>query len=262
MAGTGADMPTRDDDGEPRRRRWRLDPWFWDLRASHWVTIFLTICLLFVGIAQFMTYRQQAAIMSRQLTEMQSEQRPWIYADFSPGDKLSWSPSGGLSIPITFIFHNTGHLPAHFVSPVFETHTWRQLLESGGLRSNQQRTCQDGMNRFESIKQRGGTVFPGQNQPFHIEADIPKDEWTRYQADGVGQPILVYGCFVYKRGYGVPLGATGFAVTIVRVKDQSPAIDAALPSDPTHIPAAELRITQWPEGSAWQLSEIDLSAAD
>lgn len=40
---------------------------FWDLKASHWVEVFLTIVLICVGLLQYRVYTRQAGIMDKQV---------------------------------------------------------------------------------------------------------------------------------------------------------------------------------------------------
>jgi hypothetical protein len=77
--------------------------------ATWWIAA-ATFIAAGVGFAQWW-------ILSGTLDEMRDEQRPWVYADVSIGGPIFRNQSGGFTIPLTFIFHNTGHLPALYVSP-------------------------------------------------------------------------------------------------------------------------------------------------
>src|ERR1700719_2221947 len=46
--------------------RYRPKKPFWDMRASHWVQIILTVALIGVGVSQLWVYRRQAGIMDTQ----------------------------------------------------------------------------------------------------------------------------------------------------------------------------------------------------
>jgi hypothetical protein len=62
MTKLGTDEPNPHDPTKPPQCDRQPEPW-WDFKASHWVTAFLTGALVFVGILQYSVYSRQAGIM-------------------------------------------------------------------------------------------------------------------------------------------------------------------------------------------------------
>src|SRR5208283_1394810 len=80
--------------------------------ATIWIALF-TLASVGVGLFQW-------AVLSGTLAEMRNEQRPWVYADLAVGGQVYQNQSGGLTFPIKFTFHNTGHLPGSSLFQVGE----------------------------------------------------------------------------------------------------------------------------------------------
>jgi hypothetical protein len=59
--------PQREKNDKPPNRYWQPIESFWDMKASHWVEVFLTVALIFVGVSQLIVYSHQASIMRGQL---------------------------------------------------------------------------------------------------------------------------------------------------------------------------------------------------
>jgi hypothetical protein len=115
MSAEGGEQPQSHKSDKPPRSKWRASESFFDLKLSHWIAILLTAALVYVGTSQLLVYRRQAKIMGTQaniatdqLSEMRAEQRPWVYADITPGKQIFWNQSGGLTFSIRFTLHNTG----------------------------------------------------------------------------------------------------------------------------------------------------------
>jgi hypothetical protein len=60
------ESPTEQKSKKPPAREWYARKPFWDLRASHWAEILLTVALLGVGGSQLYVYWRQAGIMDKQ----------------------------------------------------------------------------------------------------------------------------------------------------------------------------------------------------
>jgi len=208
-----------------------------------WAAAFVGACAIFQS--------SRDSESQRKLTF--EEQRPWIYAVFSPSDRIFWNQSGGLTIPVTFVLRNTGKIPAQFVEVVAEAHTSPHFYKSGGfdIAAEQSRACKSAMDHFDPSHNSEASVFPGMILPIGINPGIPKEEWTDYSQNGFGPGLFIYGCIVYQVSKGEPLGTTGFAFTIDRIDQSRPGV-FALPSDPTLVPQNELSIHLWPDGSLWQ----------
>jgi hypothetical protein len=65
--------PARHHEEKPPKRHWHAAEPFFDLKLSHWVEIFLTLGLVFVGVCQLVVYAHQAGVMRGQLDEMKSQ---------------------------------------------------------------------------------------------------------------------------------------------------------------------------------------------
>src|ERR1700733_10039811 len=79
------EQPQGQETQKPPKRYWEAKEQFFDLKASHWVQIVLTIVLGCIAYAQYTVYSRQAGIMDeqtniskRQLGLTEIVQRPWI----------------------------------------------------------------------------------------------------------------------------------------------------------------------------------------
>lgn len=213
-----------------------------------------TVLILLVNGAYTYYARKQWYVMSGQLAEMRAEQRPWVYANIGVGGKIFRNISGGYTIPVAFILHNTGRAPAQLVSLVFAANTMPYLHRAGKLMvlSDERRVCAKGEKNFHATNKTGATVFPGEKLPSGINPGIPSSKWSPFVRDGFGPAILIYGCIIYQRPGNVPLGVTGFAITVDRAKPDHPGAVFALPADPTSVPVTQLRMDGWPQAAAWE----------
>jgi hypothetical protein len=66
MSSAGEEKPDEQPSKKPPKHHWNATEPLFDLRASHWVEIFLTIALFGVGVAQLVVYQRQAGIMETQ----------------------------------------------------------------------------------------------------------------------------------------------------------------------------------------------------
>jgi hypothetical protein len=225
---------------------------FWDITGvvGLWLAAAVGVTAVWVGTHDA---GQQRDVMRGQLEEMRDEQRPWIYVDIVPGGKIYWNQSGGLSFPVNFIYHNTGHLPGQFVFPQFEAHTGRYFYIPGNdLVSVQKRVCNEAVANFRGANGLGVTVFPGQqNVGSGLLIGISRDEWMNdIIKPDFGSTVRVYGCITYERPNKI-IGSTGFAFMIDRIKPGNATDVFVLPGDPTQIPAEQLHISPWIEGGVW-----------
>jgi hypothetical protein len=68
MSDIGGGTPSDQEGGEPPRRHWKAAEPFFDLKFSHWIEILLTVGLVGIGLGQIVIYSRQAAIMDKQVT--------------------------------------------------------------------------------------------------------------------------------------------------------------------------------------------------
>ena len=66
MSVAGAPTPIEQKRKKPPRHKWYAGESFWNLRASHWAEILLTLALLTVGASRLYVYQRQAGIMNTQ----------------------------------------------------------------------------------------------------------------------------------------------------------------------------------------------------
>jgi hypothetical protein len=230
---------------------------FWDFKASHWATAILTAIIAIVGFLQFSVYTRQAKIMevqtkiaSRQVELMQTDTRPWVYADLRSGGAIYRNQSGGLTIPIIFTLHNTGHLPALYVSPDIEGYLdgTDGKVGSQTARERQQKRCNSPLQQPAASDQIGVAVFPGQVVPFGINIGITEteiDNVKRFVLDKTGKEDSFLGpwgtgCIRYRSPNG-EFHQTGAAFTILMIKPGQ-AGQFALPIDPTGIDPRNIMI--------------------
>lgn len=197
--------------------------------------------------------KHQLHVMQDQLTEMQSEQRPWIYADIGPGGKIFRDQSGGLTFQIAFRFHNTGRLPAMYVSPDIEGYLSGEggVIGSRIIRERQQKRCGPPLQQPDTTDQIGVTIFPGQSVLLGSAIGITRDEIdeiVKLEQDKIDKVIFPWGtgCIRYRSPDGA-FHQTGVAFTINMLKPGNESA-RALPIDPTSIDPKSLVIEPWIEG--------------
>jgi hypothetical protein len=217
----------------------------------------LTVAVLIVGGLQYITFDLQLKVMQGQLNEMKDEQRPWIYADFSSGGPIYRNQSGGLTFSIGFVFHNTGHLPATYISPDVEAYLSGAdgKVGSSSARERQKRRCDKPIQQPEASDQIGTTAFPGQNVPFGAAVGISAEEIEATKREAwlktTGKELeflfpWVVGCIRYRSPDGEP-HQTGIAFTIGMTKPGN-FMSFALPLDPTGVDPGRIAIMPWIEG--------------
>jgi hypothetical protein len=181
------EQPQAEETKKPPKGAWEAKESFFDLKASHWVQIALTVVLGCIAYAQYSVYNRQAGIMDkqaiiaeRQVRLTESDQRPWVYSDPIGGTIISKplafdSVNGGL-IQISYALKNTGKSPA--------LHTvWRSKLFAISMTkfvdeefSEQQSALCDPL-RTKSQGLLDVTIFAGDKLPFQgWENGLPKKD--------------------------------------------------------------------------------------
>lgn len=234
---------------------WNPINWNWTAVATCVIAIF-TILIWCVGINQWRTFQGQLNVLQGQLAEMQSEQRPWIYADIGPGGRIFSNQSGGLTFPVAFKFHNTGHLPAMYVSPDIDGYLSGEggVVGSLTVRDRQRKRCGLPLQQPSASDQIGVTVFPGQSVLFGTGIGITADEIgeVRKLEQKMGMVSDFFpspwgtGCIRYRSPDGA-FHQTGVAFTISMAKPGNEGT-FVLSIDPTSIDPQNLIIQRWIEG--------------
>ena len=104
---------------KPRGRNKNAWAHSFDLKASHWVEIFLTAALLCVGSTQAFIYWRQAGIMkeqadisARQVDLMQIDERPWVTLQSTELRSTLKIKDKTVSLWLGYKLKNLGHSPA------------------------------------------------------------------------------------------------------------------------------------------------------
>ena len=195
--------------GKPAERRER----FWDLKASHWVSVFLTIVLIGVGYLQYRVYNQQYTIM-------EIDQRPWITITGMSADWPIKDKRGTLFQRIDTQLKNYGKSTAHTLLD------GTLLINPDNVWKRQPQICQDVRARAERGDwQLKWALFPTAKSPYAIQ--------KKYIEDPVSGPYTpwVVGCIAYQStaDKNDPVHTTPFAAYL-SVEDPANVIDDAAPN--------------------------------
>jgi hypothetical protein len=154
-----------------------------------------------------------------QVAQMQTDQRPWVFAtDIEPGGRVVLA-DGRYAIPLKFSIKNTGHLPAFFVVPK----TAAAILAVGestlALRN-------DVCDRFRRTNSRnaGDTIFADQviTHGGFTSDDYPTVDKSTWDSLGGSKLIVVYGCIDYQFPAKPGHHQSRFSFVVGRSKDQGP----------------------------------------
>jgi hypothetical protein len=204
------------------------------------------LAAILAGVAAYVFWCQLGA-MQDQLDEMRAEQRPWVYAEAaSPDGPFYRNQSGGFTLDVGFTLHNTGHLPALYVSPDIDGYL---PFGKESPRDWQRRHCAPKLEQPKAMgDQIGVTVFPGQTvhsgrgagfKPEEIDA--LKRKWRKNAHKEMDHFIAwVVGCIRYRAPDG-SFHQTGVAYQVGRGGD-------VLPPDPTGVPTSEITLDPWIAG--------------
>jgi hypothetical protein len=176
-----------------------------------------------------------------QLTEMQSEQRPWVYAETPVFLKpITQNVNGVWEMRIEFTIHNTGHLPAMNVTPVAESPV--PTFNSGDIIAEYQHgNCIDKGPDYSAIT--GDTIFPGQTVKRAITIGIwPRDIVAAIAHIHHVDPWII-GCFEYRLPNSPVPHFTRFAYI---VSDSIDPRGSNIPADPSVIPVERLHVEPFP----------------
>lgn len=191
-------------------------------RKEPFISLAALATIIYAGFAY-----NQWQVMRGQLDEMRVEQRPWVYADITPGDAVFRNQSGGLTFVIAFTVHNTGHLPAMYVSPDIEGYLSGEEGKVGSqlVADHQNRRCGYPVQQPGATDQLGTTVFPGQNLSIGTSFGITQSEIdfvTKLTIEKTGNVMQFMtpwgvGCVRYRSPDGSP-HQTGVAFIIDRIE--------------------------------------------
>jgi hypothetical protein len=187
---------------------------FWDLKASHWVEVFLTVVLICVGYLQYRVYTRQAGIMEAQTHISKIDKRPWIKTTVTIPKPLrftDWSGQRGLSASLAFELKNYGESPATNVRIGAEIVQHPGNPMRSELSAPQEKTCEATWVEAAKNPIGGIAIFP--NDPASSEQGLGLS--GIYKTD---EPILfaVVGCVVYTFAE-TEQGETGFRMMLGRV---------------------------------------------
>lgn len=174
-----------------QRPWWYLGNWNWTAIGTCIMALF-TLGIYSVGRNQWKTFQSQLDVMTDQLNEMKSENRPWVSTDMPIiTDNLSYDVNGA-RIGLKFTLRNTGRSPANRVG--FNIKAFASPL-SFNYNSEMKNACTAAFG-FSRL-----TLFPGGSLTVPIETDISNDELkeTKTKLHGMLDPIVIM-CIAYSWG--------------------------------------------------------------
>lgn len=138
MSDLGEGIPNEKVSNKPPKRQWAAaEPWF-DFKASHWVEIFLTAALVFVGLMQLKVYWRQARIMDSQtrIAENANAQNAITNRAFVTSNEVNIKEERKNGIMMGWTLHpivvNSGNTPTvnleYHVTRTEGTQKWTEML--------------------------------------------------------------------------------------------------------------------------------------
>ena len=162
---------------------------FWDFRASHWVTAFLTLALVGIGISQVCIYKRQTEIFYSQRKLMEAGERPWVSIDTGQLTGFGFQDDIGAYAAFDLGVSAIGQTPAHRVRALGRLVT-RENFTKPALQTRA--VCDEA----EKTALRDVTVFPSQkNITVRASAIWGKDFAKSSNAKSVN--FVVLGCLAY-----------------------------------------------------------------
>jgi hypothetical protein len=205
------------------KRAYRVS--FWTLIGVYAYTVFTAAIVVFTVIQygeshrfnkkQLRFFNDQVGIMRGQLEEMKTEQRAWLAIDSAVLTNFSYG-GGPVTASVTFIFKNSGHLPAQNINVSIFGITYagppEEPINPLELRRGICAEARQNHRFFAS----GQTVFPGRESvPEKHTFDIVTNN-PNVSAQNLDLIIpTVYGCVTYKADAGEIPGQTGFMYDIL-----------------------------------------------
>jgi hypothetical protein len=185
---------------------------FWDLKASHWVEVFLTVVLICVGYLQYCVYTRQAGIMDTQTRILKVDKRPWIKSTVTI-KRLSffdWGNQKGIVADLHVDLKSYGESPAVNVrvSAQIVRHPGNQ--KRSDLSAPQEKICEGA--RVEAAKNPVGGIAIFPNDPAFIEQGAGLSGIYKEDAAIL---FAVVGCVVYTFAES-ERGETGFRMILGR----------------------------------------------
>lgn len=135
---------------------------FWQAAAA--------IALVFVGVSQILVYCHQAEIMQRQLSVMQTDQRPWIQIEQARLDGVVLpANSDNINIQLSFALKNLGKTPALGIDVQVQAYvlTGKTFTQAAALQEN---SC--AQSKVYPARKSSMSLMPGEPDTLHIGAVI------------------------------------------------------------------------------------------
>ena len=215
---------------KPKRKSWLSRAKEEPPIAAWWIAFVTTVYAVIAGL-QWCSLRTQQATMGGQLSVMQGELRPWVYAEPIIVSPLTFDRDGA-HLKLKFVLHNVGHAPAIRAWPVPNMYPLTRISPV-----DEQRSRCDPLRKRPPTRIAGVPVFPGKDEPVELalntmqRPDIDHALADRREGDKFISPIIG-GCVVYESSdTDSPVRETGFIYHLFRTDPANP--DTLFEIDPS-----------------------------
>jgi hypothetical protein len=219
---------------------------FWDLKASHWVEVFLTVVLICIGYLQYTVYTQQAGIMQTQDQTMKVAQRPWLSVGIPHAVNAFPVSTGGGAFVVEFSLKNFGSSPALNVEIDGEIPMMKSHL---GMLARQDAVCKRLKERPIGDMGNGLTIFPQETIPKRISFSIQAGD-VEEGIKNIGMPSslfapIIIGCVRYVYSADMSQHETAFVFDVMHLPP-----NGILSADKGDIPPQEILLISPELGSS------------
>ena len=224
MSPAGNEEPPNRGTRKPPGRYWFAEEPFFDLKASHWVEILLTLALLTVGGSQAYIYWRQAEIMGTQtsvyksqLAFQESVSRAWVRANVTLSGPIvftEWANDRFINLQLSFDLKNFGQVPAINIRILTAIDRMSGSDREVRLKRLQDSICKSARETADGDPVGGQVAFP--NEPITIKSGSGTGGLYRNGDPGA---LAIIGCIDYTFADNQH-GQTGFRKILGRVENK------------------------------------------
>jgi hypothetical protein len=216
------------------------------LTISERIAAVLTAVIAGATVWNVVVVQNTLPILRSQVDEMRDEQRPWVFAQVIGMSGKVARHADGMTVPLSFVLTNSGHLPASYVWVNLEPISLS--LGVSEYASRERTVCND-----VQIKNSGIAIFPNFTAPpWSIATTLPNDKLEAAIAvartpgvESINIAPYVIACIKYKDPSGT-YHHTPYVLKLVVVKDGQ--MCCAVPVDPKELAASEVVVQQYSLG--------------